>query len=97
MGEQPLAIRPQRQATVMAFEQLGTEQFLEPLELLADRRLRQVEQRRGGGHAARLDHRHEGAQQRGVDVAVHGSSILCLRQSYARHKQHSIYLCKRKT
>ena len=79
MGEQPLAVRPQRQATVMTFEQLGAEQFLEPLELLADRRLRYVEQRCCAGHAAGLDHRHEGAQQRGIDVAVHGLRILRLR------------------
>jgi hypothetical protein len=72
MGQEPLAVRPQRQAPVVTLEQLGAEQVLKPLELLADRRLGQVEQRSGARHAAGLDHGDESAQQRGVDVAVHG-------------------------
>jgi len=71
MGEQPLAVRAQRQAPMMALEQLDAEQLLEPLELLADRGLRQVEERGGAGDAAGLDHGHEGAQQSRIDVAVH--------------------------
>ena len=76
MGQQPLAVGPQRQPPVVTLEQLGAEQFLQPLELLADRGLGQVEEGGCSGHAAGLDHRHEGAQQRGIDVAVHGARSL---------------------
>jgi hypothetical protein len=75
MGQKPLAVRLQRQAPVMALEQLCAEQLLEALELLADRGLGEVEERRGARHAAGLDHRHEGAQERGVDVAVHAALV----------------------
>ena len=74
MSQQPLAVRAQRQALVVTLEQLRSEQFLEPFDLLAHRRLGPVQQRRRRGHAAGLDHGHEGAQQRGVDVAMHGSA-----------------------
>jgi hypothetical protein len=90
MGQKPLAVRLQRQAPVMALEQLGAEQLLQPLELLADRGLGQVEERRGSRHAAGLDHGHEGAQERSVDVAVHGGLAARLSLAYAAYKQHSI-------
>ena len=59
----------------MPLEQLGAEHLLEPLDLLADGRLREVEQAGGARHAARLDDGNEGAQQGDIDVATHGSTL----------------------
>ena len=74
VADQPLAVGLEGEALVVALEQLGVEQLLQPLQLLADGRLRQVEDLRGSRHAARLDDGYEGAQQGDVDVASHGDS-----------------------
>ena len=58
----------------MPLEQLGAEHLLEALDLLADGRLREVEQVGGARDAARLDDGNEGAQQGDIDVATHGST-----------------------
>jgi hypothetical protein len=69
---QPLTIGLEGKPLVMALEQLRTEHLLQALDLLADGRLREVEQPGGARHAARLDDGDEGAQQGDIDVAAHG-------------------------
>ena len=56
----------------MPLEQLGAEHLLQSFDLLADGRLREVEQAGGARHAARLDDGNEGTQQGDIDVAAHG-------------------------
>ena len=52
------------------------EHLLEPLDLHRDRRLREVELRRGAGDAAEVVDRDEGAQRGEIEVAVRpGSSV----------------------
>ena len=72
MGDQALAVGLEHEPLVVALEQLRAEQLLQALELLADGRLREVQERGGARDAAPLHDGHEGAQEGDVDVAAHG-------------------------
>ena len=54
-----------------AVEQRQPERLLEPLQLHRDRRLREVEQRRGARHPAGIGDGGEGAERGQVEVAGH--------------------------
>ena len=69
MRQQPLPRRGRAQRPIAAIEQLDAEQLLEPLQLLADGGLREVQKVRGAGDAAGLDDRYERTQQPDIDVA----------------------------
>jgi hypothetical protein len=72
--QQPLAGRGQRHPLPVAHEQRCAQAVLQPLQLLAHRRLGQVQRHRRPGDAARLGDRHEAPQQRRVDVPRHAPS-----------------------
>ncbi len=69
MRQQPLARRGRAQRPIAAVEQLDAEQLLEPLQLLADGGLREVQQVRRAGDAAGLDDCNERTQQSDIDVS----------------------------
>ncbi len=71
--DQPLASRGQAQLLRGAIDQLGLEQLLQPLDLLTDGRLGEVQNPAGRSHATGLGDRHEGTQKGNVDVSSHGS------------------------
>ena len=62
LAQEHLAGRGQRDAAPAALEQHHAELRLERAHLLRERLLRDVQPARGGGQAARLGDRHEGAQ-----------------------------------
>jgi hypothetical protein len=74
LAEEPLARAREAQASPVAGEERMPELVFQPLDLLAYRGLREIEDVGGGGHARRLGHGHEGTQERGVEVAAHDGS-----------------------
>ena len=81
LRQQPLASRGQHQPAADPLEQAAVEHLLQPLDLLAGRRLAHVERRRGRRDAAAVDHGEEGAQE--INHKEYPNSIIqIIRYSY---------------
>src|SRR5262249_26220531 len=72
VGQQPLALLGRRDAPAVAVEQRMPDRVLEPLDLLAHRRLRTMHALARAGESAGVDDRDKTAQQIEVE---HGSSF----------------------
>src|SRR5215510_2275204 len=94
MSDQALAVGLEEKPLVMALEELGAKQLFQTLELLADSGLRQVQQRSGAGSAP-VSTTATKARNRQMSISRRRHH-LWIMISTARHKRHSISLCKRK-
>ena len=70
--EQALAGGRELHAAPVAGDELLAERLLEPLDLLADGGLGQVENAGRGGHSAGIHHCHEGPEKADIEIACHG-------------------------
>jgi hypothetical protein len=72
LAEKTFADPGQFKAAALSLEQAAIERFLEPLDLLAHRPLRQVKAIRGHGHAAVIRDGDEGPHEIDVEILGHG-------------------------
>ena len=79
---QQLALLGQRQRPAGTREQAPVELLLKPLDLEADRRLREPDPLAGRGEAAAVGDREEAAQKIGIEVGAHE------RTSMISHRWH---------
>src|SRR5262249_35019405 len=70
VGEEALALFGRRRLLAVPMQQWVAERVLEPLDLLAHRRLRAMHALAGAGEAAGVDHRHKAAEKLQIE---HGS------------------------
>ena len=75
VADELLALNRERDAAAGTLDQALVERLFEALDLQRNRRLGQVELRRGAGDAAHLGDGDQRPQRRGVEVAWHGVSF----------------------